>query len=192
MVTRIDNIDILLHPRQTTQNAQTGLREAVPVVGSWAEWNPETTQSVQHEALAASQGQGPPRRFGEATTFVGISSAADSPRRDEAIWFLRNQECAWHAKSHPCPPFRVDITEGVVAPSQRHFHWPDFVQRRDWHRVHIEDEDMHITAFEVVWSSHGEGDGEAVFLGTRSDGKRFTVNPRAAKEFSWNLDDIEI
>ena len=52
---------------------------------------------VQHEAFAASQGQGPPSRFGEASTFVGISSA-DSLRKKEAIWFLRQQEVAWHTK----------------------------------------------------------------------------------------------
>ena len=55
---------------------------------------------------------------------------------------------------------------------------------------------MHITAFEVVWQGvrpPGEGVGEAVFRGTRSDGDQFIVNPRARnqyEEFSWYLDNI--
>ena len=60
---------------------------------------------------------------------------------------------------------------------------------REWFQQHFEG--FHITAFEVVWSKHGQG--QAVFLGQRSDGRKFTVSPRAARqaaEFSWDTDDI--
>ena len=182
MVSRIDGKDIRLHPQQTKPNQATGLREVLPVWGSWeAGWN-------QHEALAVSQGQGGPCRF--------FPTFAKTHGKKEAIWFLKRWEAAWHAKWNPWDPYhpsRVGITEGVAAPSQRRFHWPYFVQRREWYRQHIEDEGMHIMKFEVVWSHRrrGDGIGQAVFLGMRSDGQWFTVNPRAgaAKEFSW-LDDI--
>ena len=195
MVTRIDNIDIRFHPQKKANSE--GHQEAIPVKGSWAnQWNPETTASVQHEALATSQGQGPLHSpvcsFGEEATFMGISSA-DTLGKKDAITFLKGEEAAWKAKSDPHRPFRVDITEGVSAESQRHFEWPYFVQRREWFRQHIQEKGMRITAFEVVRRRHGQGDGEAVFLGTRSDGRRFTVNPRARNqvlELSWNLDDI--
>ena len=61
LVSRIDGLDIRLHP-QETRNRQTGMKEALPVRGSWAEqWSPETPAPLHHEALlcalAASQGQ---------------------------------------------------------------------------------------------------------------------------------------
>ena len=117
-------------------------------------------------------------------------SSADSLGKNDAVVFLKGEEAAWKAKSDQHHPFRVDITEGLSAVSQGHFQWPYFVQRREWFRQHIQEKGMRITAFEVVRRRHGQGDGEAVFLGTRSDGERFTVNPRAAKELSWSLDDI--
>ena len=70
MVSRIDGTDTRLHPQRRT-NHQTGLKEAFPVRGSWAEqWCPETPAPRQHDALAASQGQPPPPE-----TYLGISQA---------------------------------------------------------------------------------------------------------------------
>ena len=186
LVSRIDGIDIRLHP-QRKANRETGLKEAFPVWGSWAEqWCPEISPALQHEALAASQGQAS-SMFGHPPTFLG-TSPADAVGRGDAIFFLKHEEATWH-KQPGWSPFRVDITTGVSASSQRQFHWPYFVQRREWFREHFDG--FHITTFEVVWSKHGQG--RAVFLGERNDGRKFTVNPRArpqAAEFSWDTDDI--
>ena len=91
----------------------------------------------------------------------------------------------------PSPRRRAsqDITGGVSASSQRQFHWPYFVQRREWH--YFELLGFGITAFEVAWCDRGYG--YAVFLGQRSDGRMSTGNPRArnqAAELSWDTDDI--
>ena len=93
----------------------------------------------------------------------------------------------------PSPRRRAsqDITGGVSASSQRQFHWPYFVQRREWYRHYFELQGFGITAFEVAWCDRGYG--YAVFLGQRSGGRMFTVNPRAhnqAAELSWDTDDI--
>ena len=73
--------------------------------------------------------------------------------------------------------------------SQRQFQWGYFVQRRLWFAQYFEVVGFFITAFEVAWSNRGH---RAVFLGQRSDGRMFTVNPRdpQAKEFSWDTGDI--
>ena len=91
----------------------------------------------------------------------------------------------WDSKPHPRGPFRTDITDGVSALSQSRFNWPHFVQGRTWYNPHFE-----ITSFEVVWDNKKE---QAVFLGTRADGEKFTVNPRARRqdqELSWSTDGI--
>ena len=93
----------------------------------------------------------------------------------------------------PSPRRRAsqDITGGVAASSQRQFHWPFFVQRREWYRHYFELQGFGITAFKVAWCDRGYG--HAVFLGQRSDGRMFTVNPRAprqAAELDWDTDDI--
>ena len=187
LVQRVDGIDIRLHPQQKP-NRETGLKEAIPVRGSWEkEWCPETSPALQHEALAASQGQAS-SMFGQASTFQGISPA-DAVGSKDAIWFLKHEEATWYKRPHPCGPFRVDITGGVSASSQRKFQWPYFVLQREWFRQHFADLGFHITAFEVAWSNRGS---HAVFLGQRSDGCMFTVNPRVrqAAELHWDTHDI--
>ena len=159
--------------------ADEWLKEAFPVRGSWAdEW-----------PIAASQGQfsSMPSQA-SSTAFLGISPA-DAVTTQDAIWFLRHEEAAWYGRFHPRGPFRTDITGGVSASSQRQFHWPYFVQGREWYRQRFLGE-FSITAFEVAWSNRGD---HAVFLGQRNDGRMFTVNPRAhhqAAELSWDTDDI--
>ena len=147
---------------------------------------PETPAALQHEALAASRGQASMPNWQPNGTFIGLSEADDVCKR-EAIQFLDEEEATWYARPHPRGPFRADIMEGVAASSQRRFHWPYFVQRREWFRQHFEG--FSITAREVAWITDR---GYAVFLGKRNDGRMFTVNPRApqAKEFSWNTNDI--
>ena len=187
LVSRIDGIDIRLHPHRA--NSETGLKEAIPVRGSWAEeWCPETSPVLQYEALAASQGQAS-SIFGQASTYHGISPA-DAVESQEAISFLNHKEKTWYARPHPRGPFRVDITGGRSASSQRQFQWGYFVQRRLWFAQFFEGVGFFITAFEVAWSNRGH---RAVFLGQRNDGRMFTVNPRAhhqAAELSWDTDDI--
>ena len=159
--------------------------------GSWAdEWCPQTAPALQHEAPAASQGQfsSMPSQT-SSTAFLGISPA-DAVTTQDAIWFLRHEEAAWYGRFHPRGPFRTDITGGVSASSQRQFHWPYFVQGREWYRQRFLGE-FSITAFEVAWSNRGAR-GYAVFLGQRNDGRMFT-DPRArnqAVELSWDTDDI--
>ena len=149
--------------------------------GSWAEeWCPETSPALQHEALAASQGQAS-SMFGQASTYHGISPA-DAVGSREAIWFLKHEEKTWHARPHPRGPFRVDIAApvpvGLLRPAAPVV------------RAVFEGVGFFITAFEVAWSDRGH---HAVFLGQRNDGRMFTVNPRAphqAAELSWDTDDI--
>ena len=103
---------------------------------------------------------------------------------------MTHEEKTWNARQHPRGPFRVDITRGHSASSQRQFHWGYFVQRRPWFAQHFEVVGFFITAFEVAWSNRGH---RAVFLGQRNDGRRFTVNPRAprqAAELHWDTHDI--
>ena len=178
MVQRADGLDIRLHP-QKNQNRATGLREAVPVRGSWAqEWDPAITPIQQHAALAAAQGHDQIRRIWPTPTYNGVS-AADAPSKTQAIWFLNREEVAWQNLPHPRGPFRRDITTvqpPLPASSRGHFHWPYFVEWRSWFQREFRAEGHTITKFEVAWS-HGRG--HAVFLGERSDGRMFVVNPRA-------------
>ena len=130
--------------------ADEWLKEAFPVRGSWAdEWCPQTAPALQHEALAAPQGQfsSMPSQA-SSTAFLGISPA-DAVTTQDAIWFLRREEAAWYGRFHPCGPLRTDITGGVSASSQRQLHWPDFVQGREWYRQRFLWE-FSITAFEVA------------------------------------------
>ena len=184
-----EDVDIRLHP-QTRKHQTTGMREALPVRGSWAEqWSPTSPAMVRHGALAASQGPQWPQPWIQPRTcaYHGIS-AADSVTRQEALRFLGQEEAAWYARPHPRGPFRADITSGASASSQRQFNWPYFVQRRKWFQEHFNREGFTIAAFELAWSDRH---GPAVFVGCRSDGKQFTVNPRSvAAEFSWGCDDV--
>ena len=96
----------------------------------------------------------------------------------------------WDSKPHPRGPFRADITEGVSASSQSQFNWPYFVQGRAWYNTHFEGAPFDIQSFEVVWDNNKN---QAVFLGTRADQVKFTVNPRARnqkEELSWSTDGI--
>ena len=85
-----------------------------------------------------------------------------------------------NTRPHPRGPFRADIMSGTSASSQGQLH--------QWLREHCVD--FSITEFELVWSNRH---GHAVFLGRRSDGWPFVVNPWArdqAAELSWGTDDI--
>ena len=154
------------------------------------QWCPETPPAQQHEALAPSQGQAS-SMFGQASAFQGISPA-DAVGAKDATWFLDQEVATWCALPHLRGPFRVDITGGASASSQRKFQWAYFVLRREWFRQHFADLGFHITAFEVAWSNRGQN---AVFLGKRNDERMFTVNPRAprhgqAAELDGDTDDI--
>ena len=147
--------------------------------GSWAnEWCPEALAAT----LAASQGH------------FSISPA-DAVSIQDAILFLIREEAAWNGRVHPRGPFRADITSGVSARSQQHFHWPYFVQGREWYgRLFVPEGwyRWYIDSWEVAWSNCGPR-GYAVFVGRRTDGWMFRVDPRArtqAEEFSWDTDNI--
>ena len=102
--------------------------------------------------------------------------------------FLKQEEAEWRARPHPRGPFRADIMSGTSASSQGQFHWHYFVLRRQWFREHFVD--FSITEFEVAWSNRH---WHTVFLGRRSDGWPFVVNPWArnqAAELSWGWQDI--
>ena len=156
-------------------------------------WTPESPALAKHDALvddalAASQGQAPPPPA-PPEAYRGIS-AADTVGKEEAKMFLKQEMAAWYAQPHPRGPLRADITSGTSASSQGQFYWPYFVQRREWFREHFVG--YTITAFEVVRSDRH---GHAVFLGCRSDGRMFTVNPWARNqeaELSWCCDNAEI
>ena len=62
--------------------------------------------------------------------------------------------------------------------SQHKFHWPYFVQLREWYEVQFQTEGHIVTAFEVAMNTQRG----AVFLGTREDGCMFTVDPRLANK----------
>ena len=188
MVQRDDGVDIRLHP-QHKANPETGLKEAFPVRGSWAqEWDPATTPIRQHAALAAPQDHY--QNSLTPTAFLGMS-AADASSRKDAIWFLNRERAAWEALPHPRRPFRTDITS-APASSRGQFHWPYFVQPRAWFKNFFEAEGKEITTFEVAFS---KACSHAVFLGRRSDGRMFVVNPRARNqlaELSWDPDGHDI
>ena len=105
--------------------------------------------------------------------------------------FLKHEEAAWYGRYHPRGPFRADITSGVSARSQQHFHWVYFVQGREWYwRLFVRA--FYIASWEVAWSNRGPR-GYAVFVGRRTDGCMFMVDPQActqAAEFSWGTDDM--
>ena len=152
------------------------------------EWDPATTPIRQHAALAAPQGHY--QSWLSPSSYLGMSAADASSARD-AIWFLNNEEAAWRARPHPRGPFRRDITEAPASP-QGHFHWPYFVQPRGWFRSHFRVWDLEITRFEVAFSNARE---HAVFLGQRSDGRMFVIDPRARSqlaELSWDPDGHDI
>ena len=99
-----------------------------------------------------------------------------------------DEAATWYSRPHPRGPFRVDITGGVSASSQRQFQWLYFVQQRERFQQHIQNEGFHITKFEVVRNTRWK---HPVFLGERSDGQMFAVDPWVhATEPSWNTDDI--
>ena len=193
LVSRIDGVDdIRLHP-QRNKHITTGMKEALPVRGSWAEqWSPESPAAVVHgalsDALAASQGQATPAQWlRRPEAYDGISEA-DTIGKHEALRFLKQEEDTWYAQPHPRRPFRADITCGTSAVSQGQFDWPYFVHRRQWFQDHFMG--FSITTFEVAWNNRNQC---AVFIGRRNDDRPFTVNPRArnqAKELSWDLKDI--
>ena len=156
--------------------------------GSLDQWLPEFTAQFRHEALAASQGQAPQ----PPPAYLGLSQA-DSVGRREARKFLEQERATWLRQ--PCPhrgPFRADITSGASASasSQGRFNWAYYVHRRTWFQQHFVSEDSTITQFEVAWSDRLD---RAVFVGCRSDGRSFTVNPWArnmVQAFSWGSDNI--
>ena len=157
LVSRTDGEDIRLHP-QKNKHITTGMKEALPVRGSWAEqWSPESPAAVVHgalsDALAASQGQAPPPPA-PPEAYHGIS-AADRVEKEEAKRFLKQEAAAWYAQPHPRGPLRADIMSGTSASSQGQFNWPYFVQRREWFRKHFVG--YTITAFEVVRSDRRVG-----------------------------------
>ena len=164
------------------------MKEALPVWGSLEQWSPRPPALHQHEALqrrpAASQGQ---RVQEEATAYHGISQADAVSARD-AVRFLVQEEATWNAKPHPRGRFRADITSRTSASPQGHFNWPYYIQWRAWFQEHFEG--VSVARFQMAWSNRLR---HPVFVGQRSDGWSFTVNPNArsqAHEFSWGCDDI--
>ena len=184
VLSRVDGVDIRLHPQQR-KNRATGMKEATPVWGSLDQWLPQHTAQFRHEALAASQGQAlqPPQAYRGLSQADAISGRA-------ARQFLEQEMATWWQLPHPRGPFRADITSGTSASSQGQFDWPYYVQRRTWFQMHFVSEAFSITKFELAWS---DGRGHAVFVGCRSDGRSFTVDPWARsqdREFSWGSDDV--
>ena len=188
LVQRTDDKDIRLHPQQKA-NRHTGLKEACLVWGNWARlWDPTISMYGRHEALAAPQGQGA-SRFPATGSYANLSQA-DFVGKLRAISFLNHEADVWDSKPHPRGPLRADITEGVSASSQSQFNWPYFVQGRAWYNTHFEGAPFDIKSFEVVWDNNKN---QAVFLGTRADQVKFTVNPRARnqkEELTWGTDGI--
>ena len=155
--------------------------------GSLDQWLPEFTAQFRHEALAASQGQAPQ----PPPAYLGLSQA-DSVGGREARKFLEQETATWLRQPCPRAPFRADITSGASASasSQGRFNWAYYVHRRTWFQQHFVSEDSTIRKFEVAWSDRHN---HAVFVGCRSDGRSFTVNPWArnmVQEFSWGSDNI--
>ena len=155
--------------------------------GSLDQWLHGIGAQGRHEALAMSQGQAtqPP------PAYLGLSQA-DAVGGREAKKFLEQETDTWYRQPYPRCPFRADITSGASASasSQGRFNWAYYVHRRTWFLQHFVSEDSTITQFEVAWSDRLD---RAVFVGCRSDGRSFTVNPWArnmVQEFSWGSDNI--
>ena len=143
--------------------------------------------TVRHGALAASQGQAPQPQPPRPRAYHGISQA-DAVGKPEALRFISDEEAAWYARPSPRDLFRRSLTWGASASPQGQFNWPYFVQRREWFQTHFQG--FTIASFELAWSDRHK---HAVFVGSRCDGKQFTVNPRAraqALEFSWGWDGV--
>ena len=118
-----------------------------------------------------------------------LKNSCTRPKRS-IVHFLNDEKDMWDKTPHPRGPFRVDITGGVSARSQRRFNWPHFVQGRTWYHTHSEGAPFRIERFEVVWDDEKK---QAVFFGTREDQEKFTVNPRAKsqdQELSWSTHGI--
>ena len=143
--------------------------------------DPATSASRQHEALGQSQIHEAASMFPAAVSHTG-SSQAGRVTQAQASFFLERQDNARYWK--PC---RTDITNG-------RFDWRSFVTGRSWYRTHIKifkGEGFGITRFEVAWHNRLS---HSVFLGTRADGQKFMVNPRAPPgqpEWSWSTGDID-
>ena len=157
--------------------------------GSLDQWLHQHTAQFRHEALAVSQGQAPLPPL----ACLGLSQA-DAVGGQEARRFLEQEETTWRQRPYPRGPFRAGITSGTSASasSQGQFDWAYYVQRRTWFWQHFVSGDttFSITKFEVAWSDWHR---HAVFVGCRSGGWSFTVNPWArnmVEEFSWGTDDI--
>ena len=120
--------------------------------------------------------------------------AAGRVTQAQASSFLHGEDYAWRRKPYPRGPFRTDITDGYSALSQSWFDWHSYVTGRTWYRTHLkifEGEGVGITRFEVAWDKRLY---QPVFLGTRADGEKFMVNPRAPPgqpEFSLSTGDID-
>ena len=191
LVQRVD-VDIRLHP-QTRKSPTTGMKEALPVRGSWeTQWSPSSTAMVRHGALVvvvvALGGQAPQPQPPRPLSYQGISPA-DAVGKKEAVRFLVNEVAAWYALPSPRVSFRRSLTCDAFASTQGQFNWPYYVQRREWFQTHFA-EGLRVASFELAWSDRHK---HAVFVGCRSDGEKFTVNPLArtmALEFSWGWDGV--
>ena len=182
VVRRADQLDVRLHP-QKARHKTTGMKEALPVWGHASQWSPGIDAPDQHRALAPSQDQAAmgstPAGDG---SYHGLSQA-DKIGRAEAVAYVDSEVAAWMAMQHPRPTFRADITSGANATTQGHFHWPYYFQCRAWFPTHFRG--FTVDRVEIAWSDQR---GHPVFVGQRSDGEAFTVNPKArtqAAEFEW-------
>ena len=137
-------------------------------------------------ARCQSQTHAAASMFPAAASHTGISQA-DHVNQAQASCFLERRDYARWWKPYPRGPCRTDITNG-------RFDWRSFVTGRSWYRTHIKifkGEGVGITRFEVAWHNRLY---LSVFLGTRADGQKFMVNPRARPwqpELSWITGDID-
>ena len=193
LVSRVDGADdIRLHP-QARKHRNTAMKEALIVRGSWeTQWSPSSTAMVRHGALVvvavALGGHAPQPQPPRPLSYQGISQS-DGVGKNEAVGFLANEVAAWYALPSPRAPFRRSLTWDASASTQGQFNWPYYVQRREWFQTHFA-EGLRVASFELAWSDRHK---YAVFVGCRSDGEKFTVNPLArtmALEFSWGWDGV--
>ena len=178
----------LKHAREVDKEARRA-REAARLARR------ESRMTIDALCLAAASPKASPsmaarRRQGHAASMF---PAAGWVTQAQASFFLDQEDYAWYWKPYPRGPFRTDITNGVSALSQSRFDWRSFVTGRTWYRTFIKifkGEGVGITRFEVAWDNRLY---QSVFIGTRADGEKFTVNPRAKNqqpELSWRTDDI--